>query len=156
MPCFSRSLGHIGSTSSMDSGRFAAFPGRGSAANRSGVFELGLGKCQPEFRNLVQKVGFGLIFPTLSTALAHLEEATLHRCGVHSRPPHRPGAASIDQGSRISPGNHPQWPREALRGPGAVFSRPATRNSKKTFFPARAAEVTPASDPGSQLKFHSR
>ena len=74
-------------------------------------------------------------------ALAHLAEATLHRCGVHSRPPHRPGAAGIDRGTRISTGNHPQWPRKALRGPGAVFSRPAAQNSKKTFFFSDLARI---------------
>ena len=86
-------------------------------------------------------------------ALAHLAEATLHRCEVHSRPPHRPGAAGIDRGTRISTGNHPQWPRKALRGPGAVFSRPAAQNSKTTFFSGilhgSLGNMTPTSDPRS-------
>ena len=41
------------STSSADSGGLATVSGRGSATSRSGVLELGLGKSQTRFQNLV-------------------------------------------------------------------------------------------------------
>ena len=94
---------------------------------RSREVPVGISKFGPESRFWTQ-------IPTLSMALPHPEEAALHRCAVHSRPPHRPGGAGIDRGARISTANHPQWPRKALGDPGAVFSRQTARNSKTIFF----------------------
>ena len=118
-------------------GRFRTFRGLsrprecrqsiGRVRIRSREVPAGISKFGPESRFWTQ-------IPTLSMALPQLEEAALHRCAVHSRPPHRPGGAGIDRGARISAANHPPWPRKALGDPGAVFSRPTARNSKKTFF----------------------
>ena len=46
------------STSSVDSEGLATESDRESATNRSGVLELGLGKSQTEFQNLVKKYVF--------------------------------------------------------------------------------------------------